>query len=103
MPRTCIITDSTAYFTKPAFAGQEHITILPHQIQINGQSLADCRDLSLYQQALDRTDPPVATPPSVEAFQSAYSSLGMKYKDIVVILISSHLSLATHNANLATQ
>ncbi len=101
MPRTCIITDSTAYFTKPAFAGQEHITILPHQIQINGQSLADCRELSLYQQALDRKDPPVVTPPSVEAFQSAYSSLGMKYKEIVVILISSHLSLATLNANLA--
>ncbi|NJD58240.1 MAG: hypothetical protein C3F13_11820 [Anaerolineales bacterium] len=103
MPRTCIITDSTAYFTKPAFAGQEHITILPHLIQVNGQSLPDCRDLSIYHHSLDSNHPPVALPPSVEVFQAAYNSLGMKYKEIVVILLSSHLSQAHINAGLAAK
>jgi DegV family protein with EDD domain len=103
MPRTCIITDSTAYFTKPAFAGQEHITILPHLIQINGQCLPDCRDLSIYHHSLDSNHPPVTLPPSVEVFQAAYNALGMKYKEIVVILLSSHLSQAHINAGLAAQ
>jgi DegV family protein with EDD domain len=103
MPRTCIITDSTAFFTKPAFAGQEYITILPHQIQINGQSLPDCRDLSLYSISLDKKQPPITRPPTIENFQAAYNMLGLKYKEIVVILISSHLSQAYINATMAAK
>jgi DegV family protein with EDD domain len=103
MPRTCILTDSTAYFTKPAFAGQEHVTILPHHIQVDGHSLPDSKDLSPYKISSQNKILPVTIPPSVEAFQAAFTSLGMKYKEIVVILISSHLSLANANAHLAAE
>ncbi len=103
MPKSCIITDSTAYFTKPAFAGQELITILPHFIQLDGEYLPDSRDLSLYQRISLYKNPPVTIPPSIDAFQSAYVTLGMKYKEIIVILLSSHLSQASVNAHLATQ
>jgi DegV family protein with EDD domain len=98
MPKTCILTDSTAYFTKPAFAGQDELTILPHFIQVDDHLQPDSRDLSIY------TDPPQfkklprTLPPSVEAFQSAYKSLGMQYREIIVILLSSHLSQAYANA-----
>jgi DegV family protein with EDD domain len=103
MPRTCILTDSTAYFTKSSFAGQEHITILPHFVQVGDQSLADSKDLSLYFPTPSFDTPPITKPPSVEAFRNAYASLSLKYKEIVVILLSSHLSQANHNARLANQ
>jgi DegV family protein with EDD domain len=103
MPRTCILTDSTAYFTKPAYAGQEHVTILPHHIQFNGQFLQDCKDLSLYNYSSHSIGSPLTIPPTVETFQAAYASLGMKYKEIVVILLSSHLSQANANAHQAAQ
>jgi len=103
MPRTCILTDSTAYFTKLTFAGQEHITVLPHFIQVNDQYLPDSKDLSIYSPSSRNKLFPITIPPSVDAFQSAYATLGMKYKEIVVILLSSHLSQANANAHLANQ
>jgi DegV family protein with EDD domain len=103
MPRTCILTDSTAYFTKPAFAGQENITILPHFILVNDQYVQDSKDLSIYFPSFRYKQPPITIPPSVDAFRNAYASLGMKYKEIVVILLSSHLSQANANAHLASQ
>lgn len=103
MPRTCILTDSTAYFTKPSFAGQDDVTILPHVIQVNGHSVPDTKDLSIYFPTIGYKQPPIASPPSVEAFRNAYASLGMKYKEIVVILVSSHLSQAAANAHQATE
>ncbi len=101
MPRTCILTDSTAYFTKLSFAGQDQVTILPHTLQVDGHTITDSKDLSIYFPTARFAQPPVANPPSVEAFRSAYASLGMKYKEIVVILLSSHLSQANLNAHLA--
>ena len=103
MPRTCILTDSTAYFTKTSFAGQEHVIILPHYIQVNGHSVPDSKDLSIYTPPVRKNQTPIANPPTVEAFQEAYSSLGMKYKEIVVILLSSHLSQANRNAHQASE
>ncbi len=101
MPRTCILTDSTAYFTKLSFAGQDQVTILPFTIQVDGQSIPDSKDLSIYLPTARFKQPPTANPPSAEAFRSAYATLGMKFKDIVVILSSSHLSQAILNAHLA--
>jgi DegV family protein with EDD domain len=103
MPRTCILTDSTAYFTKPAFAGQEHVTILPHFVQVDDQLQPDSKDLSIYYHSSLFKQSPQAIPPSKDAFQDAYASLGLKYKEIVVILLSSHLSQAYTNAQLAIQ
>jgi DegV family protein with EDD domain len=103
MSRTCIITDSTAYFTKLEFAGQEHVTILPHFIQINDQNIPDHSDLSIYRSSSQPVCPPLTIPPSIDAFRKAYVSLGRKYKEIVVILLSSHLSQAVANAQAAIQ
>jgi len=103
MSRTCILTDSTALFTKANFAGQEHVTILPHFIQVNDQRLQDRKDLTIYSSSSRFTQSPVTIPPSVDTFRNAYASLGVKYKEIVVILLSSHLSQALANAQLASQ
>ena len=103
MPRTCILTDSTACFTKSVFTGQEHVTILPHSIQVNDQFLPDGKDLSIYSSSVQNHQPPLTFPPSIDEFRSVYSTLGMRYKEIVVILLSSHLSLAMANAQSASQ
>ena len=103
MPRTCILTDSTAYFTKSSFAGQEHVTILPHIIQVNDQYLHDSKDLSIYLPTTRFIQPPITIPPSIDEFRNTFTSLGMVYKEIVVILLSSHLSRAVANAQLAIQ
>ena len=103
MPKTCILTDSTAYFTKPAFAGQDQLTILPHFIQLNDHLQPDSRDLSMYSHPAQYKQLPRTIPPSVEAFQAAYNLLGMKYREIIVILLSSHLSQAYANAQQAVE
>jgi DegV family protein with EDD domain len=102
MPRTCIITDSSAYFTKSAFAGQELVTVLPHSILFNSSTIVDCKDLSIYT-APQNNHPPLAYPPSVDDFRRAYSSLCVKFREIVVILLSSHLSTAVANAHSAIE
>lgn len=103
MPRTCILTDSTAYFTKSVFAGKEDVIILPHLIQVNSQNLPDGKNLNIYRTSLPNTFPPTAYPPSIKEFQNIFASLGMQYKEIVVILLSSHLSLAISNAQVAIE
>lgn len=103
MPRTCILTDSTANFSKSSFAGQEHVIILPHYVRVDDHLIADNKDLSIYFPIARYKQAPISNPPSVEAFRNAYTSLGMMYKEIVVILLSSHLSQANINAHLASQ
>ena len=102
MPRTCVLSDSTAYFTKSVFSGQEHVIILTHSIQVNGYQVPDSKDLSIYNSPV-KGQSPLTLPPSVDDFRKAYTSLGMKYKEIVVILLSSHLSQAVANAQTAIQ
>ncbi len=103
MPRTCIITDSTACFTKSVFTGQVHVNILPHSIQVNDHFIQDRKDLSIFNPSYPITHPPHALAPSIDAFQHAFTSLGMIYKEIVVVLLSSHLSQAVTNAQTACQ
>lgn len=103
MPHTCILTDSSVCFSKSVFAGQEHVTILPHSIHVNNHIIPDSKDLSIYHSSLNKINPPLAIPPSIEAFRSAYTTLSMKYKEIVVILLSTHLSEAGSNAQSANQ
>jgi DegV family protein with EDD domain len=103
MLRTCILTDSTACFTKSSFTGHEHVSILPHFIQVNDQLLPDSKDLSVYHPSGQNPHPPLTFPPSIDDFRNAFSSLGMKYKEIIVILASSQLSLAITNALSAIQ
>lgn len=102
MPRACILTDSTVCFTKAAFSGQENVTVIPHTIQVDGVAIPDSRDLSIYSSQEYKT-PPLVLPPSVDDFRRLYSDLGMKYREIVVILLSSQLSQAVANAQAANQ
>ena len=104
MSQVCILTDSTAQFTNPAFAGRRLVSVIPFQILLNGRSFTDGQDL----RAKDLQAPtriglpsfsrPVLRPPSPQAFHHRLLSLAQKYSEVVIILLSSELSPAYANA-----
>jgi DegV family protein with EDD domain len=105
MSATCILTDSTACFTRVSYSGQEHVYLIPCSLQAGGHTITDGQDLSLLGQfSVDILTPPLrAFAPSIESFQSMYHTLGQTYQNIIVILMSSHLSPAIEHALLAAQ
>lgn len=78
MFRTCLLTDSTATFTKPAYPGHEHVHIITH-------------------------DPETSLAPSIDSFRKTFVSLGNQYQEIIALLGSSHLSPAVNNARQAAE
>lgn len=76
MLRTCILTDSTAIFTKPNFPGFEHVHVIPH-------------------------DPQTSLAPNVEAYREMFINLGQQYQEVIAILGSAHLSPSVDNATQA--
>lgn len=89
MPRVCILTDSTAQFTRTNFPGQERVFIAPF----------DLEPLALpgtYSQSRRFSGPHLA-PPSAQEFLHLYHKLSLEYDSILVLTISSLLSpVATH-------
>jgi len=81
MGRACILTDSTAQFTRPDFPGHEHVCIVPFSISGDGGRRLQA--------------------PDVEEFTAQYRSLGREYDQIVAVLLSSALSPAAGNARRA--
>ena len=100
MYSTCLLTDSTACFTRVAYPGQEHVHIIPFSLQAGDEIIPDSNDLTLLSlPSHTQSHPPLrCLAPSVEAFQQVYHSLGRSYQNIVVILMSSHLSQAVDHA-----
>lgn len=100
MTSTCILTDSTVCFTRANYPGQDHVHLVPCYLQTGDHIIPDSNDLSILDQFFPGNHlPPLETfAPSVESFQRTYNALGQIYHDIVVILISSHLSSAVENA-----
>ncbi len=105
MIRTCILTDSTAHFSRPTFTGQDLVNIIPFQVALNGQVYTDGQNPALLKTLFQPGNPeqPTAQPPSPEAFNQAFVELGSRYREVVAILISSHLSQAVANAQSAAQ
>mgnify|MGYP001024955894 FL=1 len=105
MPSTCILTDSTACFSRAAYPGQEHVHQIPFQILVGDTRIPDSKELDCLppQKPGQRSTPVKPCPPEVDAFQRMYASLGQTYQHIVVILISSQLCTAVENALQAAE
>lgn len=100
MASVCILTDSSAQFSKPAFPGREQVIIPPSKIQINGRLYENGDDLKVNNlpiTAWNGLDPHLV-PPSVEEFRQIFLTLSQSYNEIVAILLSSHLSQNFANA-----
>lgn len=98
MQKTCIVTDSTAVFTKPNLPGREHLYILNHQIQIGEELFEDSTNIQIFNDFNDTNLYPLVLPLSVELFREKFLQLAEDYQDIVVILLSSHLNPSINNA-----
>lgn len=105
MPRICILTDSTAQFTRQSYPGQDLVLTIPHAIKAGDRVFLDGKDLSVLKAFSQRKDgeQPIAQAPSVELFGKTFADLSTKYREIVVILTSSHLSHAFANAQQASE
>jgi DegV family protein with EDD domain len=71
---------------------------------VGDRFLLDCRDPSSLKSLHEDNDAqPFIQAPSVEEFSKTFVELGAQYREIVAILISSHLSQAFANAQQATE
>ena len=105
MSQVCILTDSTAQFPLHLFPGSELISVLPYHVHLDGPENIQDRDVKLLHlphSVYSSTNLQVQ-PPSVEEFSQMFMSLGFRYHEIVVILISAHLSPALANAQIAVE
>jgi DegV family protein with EDD domain len=84
----------------PAYIGHELVTVLPFYVRIDNQVPRDSRDVKLAQlPASTRSHTRLnGQPPSPADFRQALVTLSQKYREIIIILLSSHLTHAVQSA-----
>jgi DegV family protein with EDD domain len=90
MSRVCILTDSTAQFTRTDFPGRERVFIAPFNLKSVAHQGADSLSRCFSGQHL--------VPPSLQDFQHIYQKLSRDYDSILVLTLSSLLSPVTQHA-----
>jgi DegV family protein with EDD domain len=100
MGQVCILTDSTAQFVAPNFSGHELVNVIPLHVQFEREPYAGIAELKTAHlpASLGNGPAPQVQPPSAETFRQVFTSLGRRYRDIVTILVSSHLNDTVANA-----
>lgn len=101
MAATCILTDSTAQFPIPAFAGRALVNIVPMVIgPYDGKPANQLRAHDFPRSApLDFSAEVQA--PSIDSFEKQFLNLAKSYSGIVAILHTTSLSQTYHNAAIA--
>lgn len=88
MARLCILTDSTAQFTRPDFPGRDRIYLVPFRLQAASQGQ-------------EGRLPHTLIPPGVHDFARFFDELGREYDAILVITLAASLSAAAEHARQA--
>lgn len=105
MSSVCILTDSTAQFPVHIFPGSDLINVIPFHVHLEGQNGVADKDIKLIHlpsEAHAQSGLQIQ-PPSVDEFCQIFMALGYRYREIVVILISKHLSSTLENAQKAIE
>lgn len=101
-----IVTDSSAHFSNPHWAGQYPVTIVPNRIVIAGETYREGVDLSA-DEALEmlqhQVTPPRVIPPSVDDYVAVYTRLAHHYDGVVSVHVSRGLSDSWQHAREAAQ
>ncbi len=94
MSAICILTDSTAQFTKPSFPGRDLVDIIPldsaitHDVQTNGKEIKASN--------LPGSVPEGVTPqvilPTVADLRKKFLTAGQSYNEVIAILTSNQLN-----------
>jgi len=105
MRSACVLTDNSAQFPLPAFSGRGLVRILAHDISLRGIDHQGGKDLKLNQFPHSASSGlnPRLIPPSEQEFREVMANLSQNFDDILVILLSSHLSNAYENALAAAK
>ncbi len=105
MARVRIVTDSAARFSTPDFLHRHPVTVAPMTLRCGAVTLTDdpYAELAAAQAVFDACDPPpVAEPPTVDAFTEVYTQLQKDASHIVSIHTSSLMTGTYENARLAS-
>lgn len=103
MSQVCILTDSTAQFPEHHFPGSNLVHVIPFHVGLDGQAAVNEKEVKLTHlpaQVVQGSKLSVL-PPSVDDFSRMFQTLGYRYQEIVVILLSAYLSPAVENAQTA--
>ena len=103
MPSLCILTDSTAQFIKPGFAGRALVNYISLPTQFDHRDPHQELKVSDLPTTSRRDSAPTLSIPGVEDLRQQFITLGRQYNEIVVILTSSHLSPLVSYAQEAAQ
>jgi DegV family protein with EDD domain len=101
MGSVCILTDSSAQFTKPNFPGHELVNLVSLDVELAGQIYHNGREIkaSNLPANVNNGQDPALLAPSIEDLRQIYLSLGQTYNEVVAIFLSSKLN-PTHLAAL---
>ncbi|MFM8515295.1 MAG: DegV family protein, partial [Actinomycetota bacterium] len=105
MPRTLVVTDSTAYLPE-GWATDLGVTVVPVQVIINGRSFdetdsSQARDVV---EALVAMEPVTTSRPSPQRFTDVFESASAAgFDHVVVVTLSAALSGTWESASLAAQ
>lgn len=105
MSRSCIITDSSVYFSTLTYPGHELVTVLPIQVEVGDKAFNDSKDpkdIKIWYGNLDSHKPRLNIP-GVGDFGRLFQRLSQSFDSIIVILHSGQLSLLSENARQAAQ
>ena len=103
MNPVCIVTDSTAQYVKTTYPGCELVQTISLPVQVNlpgNPGEKDLRTGLLPPSARNGLQPRLLSP-GIGAFRRLFTSLGEKYREIIVLLLSSHLNPAFADAQAA--
>lgn len=100
MSKTCILTDSTAQFPTPAFAGRDLVNVISLHIELKGKRYEKGKGLKAadLETSLENGSGPKVIAPSKDEFTALFTALGKRYVDILTILHSADLSATYEHA-----
>ena len=101
MAATCILTDSTAQFPIPAFAGRALVNIVPMVIDAHNGKPADQLRAHDFPRSAPLDFSTQVQAPSIDSFEKQFLSLAKSYTGIVAILHTASLSQTYRNAAIA--
>ena len=103
MSSVCILTDSTAQFSKPSFPGDNLVHVIPLKVSMTDQQEYDSVEMrvKLLPSTIKNGFGPEVAVPSGQEMRQIFTDLGASYNEIIAIFMSSHLTSLVETAQEA--
>lgn len=105
MTSTCIITDSSAQFSRHSFPGRNLVYQVPFRIKVRDEYVENdpLFKVTNFPASISDINAPVFSPPTVQECMDAISLHGQSYDEIIAIFMSSQLTEAFQNMEKASK